>query len=126
MKKLSLLLGLVLAGAVVLAGCGGKSGGDAGGNGGEVVDLGTIELKDYEFVPNNLDLKAGVTYKVTLKNTGTQVHDFTIEGTNISKVVQPGATETLEFKLDKPGTINVVCAQPGHKDLGMHFTTEVK
>ncbi|MFO7171605.1 MAG: cupredoxin domain-containing protein [Bacillota bacterium] len=123
MKKLSLLLALVVAGALVLAGCGGKS---SGGGGGEVVDLGTIELKDYEFVPNQLDLKAGVTYKVTLKNTGTQVHDFTIEGTNYSKVVQPGATETLEFKLDKPGTYTIVCVQPGHKDLGMYFTTEVK
>lgn len=120
MKKLTFLLALVIVGVVALAGCGG------GSKGGEVVDLGTIELQDYKFVPSQLDLKAGTTYKVLLKNTGTQIHDFSIEGTNISKTVQAGQQVEFQFKLDRPGQYTVVCVQPGHNDLGMHFTTQVK
>lgn len=112
MKKLVALLGLVLAIALVATGCG-------GGGAAQTTDLGMVKLTDdMRFQPDALSAPVG-KIKVTLENTGTQVHDFAISGTDYKFSVPAGQKATHEFEIKKAGEYEVVCTQPGHKDAGM-------
>ena len=67
-----------------------------------------------------LHVKLGDTVKITLTNTGTQPHDFILEGYNIkTKVLNSGQSDSIVFTADKAGTFTYYCSVPGHKDLGM-------
>jgi nitrite reductase (NO-forming) len=79
----------------------------------------------FTFVYNSQDnptlyVHKGDTVKVTLTNTGTQRHDFTLQGYNIkTSVLNPGQSDSIVFKADTTGTFTYYCSVPGHKDLGM-------
>lgn len=114
MKRLLSALVLTLAVAVLVAGCGG-----GGGSSSSVTDLGTVKLTDeMKFEPNTFTGKVG-KFKVTLQNTGTQIHDFVIPDANVKVTVNPNQTVTKEFEITKEGEYTIECTQPGHKDLGM-------
>ena len=79
----------------------------------------------FAFVYNSQDnptlyVHKGDVVNVTLTNTGTQPHDFTLQGYNIkTKVLSPGQSDSIVFKADTTGTFTYYCSVPGHKDLGM-------
>jgi nitrite reductase (NO-forming) len=89
----------------------------------------TLTVQDtntpFAFVYNSqnnptLQVHKGDTVKVTLTNTGTLRHDFTLEGYNIkTSVLNPGQSDSIVFKADTTGTFTYYCSVPGHKDLGM-------
>jgi len=89
----------------------------------------TLTVQDantpFAFVYNSQDnptlyVHKGDTVKVTLANTGTQRHDFTLQGYNIeTSVLNPGQSDSIVFKADTTGTFTYYCSVPGHKDLGM-------
>jgi uncharacterized cupredoxin-like copper-binding protein len=68
-------------------------------------------------------LHAGpVTFQI--KNTGKLAHDLAIVGGPKSKLIPPGGTATLQATL-KPGTVELYCSVPGHKQAGMDLKQEV-
>jgi uncharacterized cupredoxin-like copper-binding protein len=97
----------------------------AAGAGGSVASGGTIEIDATEmsFTPNEFTAPANSTFTVKLKNTGSVLHDFTIDkdgsGKKVEIKAEPGAETTTEVKTGPAGTLEFYCAQPGHKDAGM-------
>jgi plastocyanin len=113
-KLLALMLGCVALG-LVAAGCGGddSSGSGSGSSGGT-----KVSMKNVQFSPKDLTVKAGDT--VTFTNNDSLPHD-------VHKTSGPGADfasgptggmqqgDTFEVTLDKPGKYEYVCElhQPG-------------
>jgi len=65
-------------------------------------------------------LPAG-SYDFDVKNDGHIPHDFVVQGNGVDErtpTIQPGKSETLSVDL-KPGTYDVYCSIPGHKQAGM-------
>lgn len=102
----------------------------------------SLEVQDFEFAPKTLQVQAGQSVTVSMKNTGTVAHDWsimeiptvgeahssadpkghTMEGMQdpeLHVAVAPGTTGKLEFKPSKAGTYEFFCTVAGHRDLGM-------
>jgi len=102
------LLGLTL----VLAACGG------GGGGGGTTVTGNDQ---YRFDPPNVTVKANQPATVTLRNTGSLAHDWTVQGMSspVSVKAIGGQTQSVTFTPTQTGTFRVVCVEPGHEQSGM-------
>jgi uncharacterized cupredoxin-like copper-binding protein len=101
------LLGLSL----VLAACGGGGGG--GGN--------SVALSEYKFDPPSVTVKANQQVTINLRNTGTLVHDWVVQGLPqpVQAEVQPGRSGSVTFTPTQAGTFRVICTQPAHEASGM-------
>lgn len=108
-------VGLIAAGASLLAQT-------SGGSRSTVIE---VTLEDLRFVPNRLDLRAGVTTTLRLTNRGSQRHDLNfpslhmpgLEG--VESILEPGETRTVTLRFDRPGTHTFICTLPGHAAAGM-------
>ena len=78
-------------------------------------------MEDNKFVPSDFSIKAGS--KITLRNEGQALHNFSVEGQDISHDVQPGETETEDLELS-PGTYQFFCEY--HRSAGMTGTLTVE
>jgi plastocyanin len=67
----------------------------------------TVELKDFSFEPTCVQVQASAT--LTLNNTGSAAHTFTVQGTGIDVEVDPGATEQETLGGLAPDTYAVTC-----------------
>jgi uncharacterized cupredoxin-like copper-binding protein len=120
MKRLALLVGL----AVVLAGCGGKSGGSntaaaPSSGGGQTIQ---VKEAEYKLTPSSLTVsKPGkVTFEVT--NAGQIDHALEVEGNGVEEetsTISPGSSAKLTVDLSKNGTYEVYCPIDGHRAMGM-------
>jgi plastocyanin len=77
----------------------------------------TITLVDFSFNPSNVT--ASTSQDIVLTNTGSALHNFSIEGTPIDQDVQPGQSVTLAAPGPsfQPGTYSFFCKY--HKAQGM-------
>jgi len=102
------LLGLML----LLAAC---SGGASGGSGT------SVNMSEYKFDPPTLTVKANQPVTINLRNSGTLVHDYVVQGMpqEVKAEVQAGRSGTVTFTPTQPGTYKVVCTQPAHETSGM-------
>lgn len=117
--------------AVVLAGC-------AHSNTGTSV---VVEVKDNGYTPTTLEVPAGVSVKLTLKNTDTMEHQLGIkdialltsgggmsgmagmqgnmgEQLQLHIVAAAGAQNTLDFTPTQPDRYEFFCPVPGHTERG--------
>ena len=108
----------------------------------------SLEVADFKFTPNNLEVTAGQPVKLTVHNTSVLDHDFSIMEIPLQGAVEEtggmehnmdgmaaepelhiavggGQTGTLEFIPTKPGTYDFWCTVSGHKDAGMTGTLVV-
>jgi nitrite reductase (NO-forming) len=88
--------------------------------------LGTLEVTavDLGFQPTNLSVDAPGAYTVSLRNTGTIVHNITFaDGTAVSAEAGQTATGTVVVPADG---LSFLCSIPGHADAGMKGTITVK
>ncbi len=84
-----------------------------------------ITLKEFVFSPKNVAVSAG-TDQFVVANTGAVEHTFVIDALKVkSPAIKPGQSVTLTVNLN-PGTYQVYCDVPGHKELGMVSTITVK
>jgi plastocyanin len=119
----SALAAILLAGAALLAGCGGDD--DKGG-------ASTLALRAdpggaLAYDKKALTASAG-TVTITMSNPSGLSHDVSIEGPGIdehAEVVAKGGTSTVTADL-KPGSYTFYCSVPGHRAGGMEGTLTVK
>lgn len=131
------LAGLVTAAVAVVAGAsasstqtpGGLMGLGAGqgsanaGGSGQVVNA-NITISGMSFVPSSVDVPAGATLRLTLKNTGSEVHDLVLATGQTTGRLAVGESKTI--------TVNNVrepiagwCSVAGHRAMGMVFDVKV-
>jgi plastocyanin len=134
LRVISLLL--VVAAIGVAAGCGGDDDDEAAAPPTETEAAGgaqTVEMTEYEFVPNDLTAKRGDS--ITAENTGTEVHNFTIEqgpdpeqpSEEIAATPDVSAGDSGEVTVDAdPGEYALVCTISNHRELGMVGTIKVE
>ncbi|HYM69927.1 MAG TPA: cupredoxin domain-containing protein [bacterium] len=84
-----------------------------------------IGAKEFAFTPKTVTVGSGVA-RFVITNGGTVEHDFVIDALKTkSPLIKPGQTVTVLVTL-KPGTYQVYCDVPGHKELGMVLSIVVK
>jgi plastocyanin len=79
----------------------------------------TLLLQDNVFDPEDFTLSGGT---VTLTNEGAALHNFSVDGQDIDKDVNPGETETEDLELP-PGTYTMFCKY--HRSIGMEGTLTI-
>jgi nitrite reductase (NO-forming) len=109
---------LLIVVAAILSACGGGGGAPPPpGGGGQTV---TISGTEFSYTPNMINAQPGEKVTVNFKNTGTVQHTFVIHDLNFKLTADPGATVTGSFTApSQPGTFEIQCDVPGHKEAGM-------
>lgn len=131
-------LAFALALAVVAAACSSSAGDDAtsgtgvspsgpgsgegcaarAGLSGPIEDLGsaeasggavTLDASEFAFAPTCVEVGAGETLEVTVANTGSALHNLTIESLGIDEDVQAGETTTVEVMLADSASVPFFC-----------------
>lgn len=131
------LAGLVTAAVAVVAGASASStqtpgglmglgtgqGSASAGGTGQVVNA-NITISGMSFVPSSVDVPVGATLRLTLKNTGTEVHDLVLATGQTTGRLAVGESKTI--------TVNNVrepiagwCSVAGHRAMGMVFDVKV-
>jgi uncharacterized cupredoxin-like copper-binding protein len=130
--------------AVILGACGGGSHVDHAATGGRTVD---IDMRDNDFSPASIQVKAGEVVQFVFHNKGAIAHDAYIgdeaaqmahdEEMKMSSdmghgghgrdgvTVASGQTGTLSHTFDKSGTTIIGCHQLDHYTLGMRVHVTV-
>jgi uncharacterized cupredoxin-like copper-binding protein len=78
----------------------------------------TVELGDLFIKPTEISLEPGDA-SLTVRNNGKTQHDFTVTSMTGTKLLDPGAEETIALTGLEPGTYDFICSVPGHADGGM-------
>lgn len=106
-----------------LMGLGSGQGGASSGGSGQVVNA-NITIKGMSFVPSSVDVPVGATLRLTLKNTGSEVHDLVLATGQTTGRLAVGESKTI--------TVNNVrepiagwCSVAGHRAMGMVFDVKV-
>jgi uncharacterized cupredoxin-like copper-binding protein len=121
---------------VGMSATGGGTGGGGGGGGGTTTtpttttgNVGTakttvtVNMVEYAFQLSQSTIPSGqVTFVV--KNSGSEVHNFDVNGSHSGALLAPGATETWTVSL-APGQYLYTCDVPFHVDKGMTGTFTV-
>ena len=126
---------LILAVALIIgtaAACGGSA-----EESGTVIEVTAQEIR---FSPDIIEVPAGETVTVRLKNMDEMDHDLEVRGLvpvateggghgghggssasnqNVAVHTAAGKTASVTFTADQKGTYEVFCTQPGHEQLGM-------
>lgn len=127
------LLGLL----ALLTGCGGGAEASVGGSQGSmgsptapVAGEVRVELKNLQFQPRELTVRAGS--RITFINQDTMLHDVVQTTPRRVGKEQPGFAspvlaqgESWSITLTEPGTYPVLCAQAAHYTAGMVGTIKV-
>lgn len=80
-----------------------------------------IALTEFALSPSAITVPKGGA--IALSNNGTMAHNVSITGTSVvSPDLAAGEKATLDVSALAPGTYEIFCAIPGHKDSGMTGT----
>jgi plastocyanin len=123
------LLGALVAGSFILAGCGGgasKTTTEGDGSTSPSASVKTIVVEETEFkmTPSLSRVKLG-TYLFKGVNKGTIPHVLELEGPgleNETPTIKPGESATLGLTLRNPGTYVLYCPLDAHTQKGMKTT----
>ena len=76
-----------------------------------------MEISDFYIGPTFINAKAGSTLHVSLKNAGKAEHSFSIDALHIEKIVEPGATDSVDVAVPASGSLRFYCKF--HQNMGM-------
>ena len=96
---------------------------NSGSNGQGVAAAGPVDvaLSEFAISPATITVPKGGSLNVT--NNGTMVHNLAVTGTPVLlSDLAAGASAPLDLSSLDPGTYEIFCAIPGHKDSGMTAT----
>jgi uncharacterized cupredoxin-like copper-binding protein len=113
---------LLLALALLLAGCGSDDSGEAGAEGGGT----QVALRDFALEPPNLEVDGG-TVTLTVVNDGQTTHALEVEGDGVEEetaLLEPGESAELTVELAK-GEYEMYCPVGNHRGQGMAGTVLV-
>jgi uncharacterized cupredoxin-like copper-binding protein len=105
------------------------SGSGASGTSGEPIPDATeliVEADEFGFSPSTITVDANTPVNFTLVNTGSLLHDFTIQDIGFQIVATGGDRVTGGLVPEMPGTFDFVCSIPGHAQAGMTGTLIVR
>ena len=80
-----------------------------------------VEQRDARFTPDHIEVKAGDSVRVVVRNDDSMLHTFTLEAAHVDVSVPPGAERLIEFKAPPPGTYQWYCIP--HSDPGPNGRT---
>ena len=111
MRKYLVTASALVASALLIAGCGDDSSDSSnGGDDGDAVEAGAgpvqMQLRDFEFSPDDIEADAGSTVTIELENTGSASHTFTTD--SVDEELSPGDTATVEVEVPDGG-VTFVC-----------------
>lgn len=92
-RRLLAMLAAVFALTLVSAACSSNDNSGGGSGSGAPSDT-TITVKDFQFDPSTIDVSSGAT-TISITNTGTVVHSFTLDDGSVSQDIAPGETQTV-------------------------------
>ncbi|TVR70009.1 MAG: hypothetical protein EA415_13530 [Sphaerobacteraceae bacterium] len=138
MRKLPAAVFLILALSVAIAACNGDDDADDA-NGAANGDTISMDMGEFYFDPDGISGEAGTELTIELENTGSQVHNFTIEegdargegfdawpDSEVQLELDAEDTGSLTLTLpDEPGEYEFICTIPGHYDSGQWGTLTV-
>lgn len=78
-----------------------------------------LTLTEFKYSDPTVELAADQTATLQLKNAGTVEHDLVIDAIGLKVSIQPGKTASRNIGPLKPGTYEIYCSVPGHKEAGM-------
>lgn len=78
----------------------------------------TIESHDIFFEPEEVSIPANTNMTISLPNEGAAPHNFSIDELDISVDLTPGETKEIVISAP-PGTFEIYCNLPGHREAGM-------
>ncbi len=81
----------------------------------------SIGIKDFQFSPDHLQVKAGEMVRLVVKNNDTTLHTFTFKEAGVDVSIPPGAERLVEFQAPAPGTYQWYCIP--HSDSGAEGKT---
>jgi uncharacterized cupredoxin-like copper-binding protein len=116
---ISRFIPLLVTALLLAAGCAGPGGQPGGAKpaGGQQI---TVQMSEFKFDPAAITVERDQSVVVTLRNTGSVVHDFAVPELNVQPVdVAAGQTGRVEFTPSRSGTFRIVCTEPGHEQGGM-------
>jgi len=77
-----------------------------------------IQATDFAFNPTFVKVPSGTTsITVSLTNTGTHEHTFTVPSSNVDQTLNPGQSATVTVTVPKSGAVMFYCRF--HRPLGM-------
>ena len=118
MKHLSacMLVMAALVAVTVLSACGGGSP--------AALEI-KVDASEFKFDPATITAQVGQPVRVTVTNTGSLEHTFTVTELGVDEPLPVGQTIMVEFTPAQSGTFELVCTVPGHKEAGMVGTVTV-
>lgn len=119
----ALIVGVV---AVLTGGSGGESSASgAGASAGGTKEISVVLSDALTVSPKTVEVEAGQSLIVHVKNEGKMVHDLKLEGKTGTEMLAPGASEDVTFG-PITQTTQAWCTVPGHKAAGMFMDIVVK
>jgi uncharacterized cupredoxin-like copper-binding protein len=117
---------LALAGALILAACGGGSATTAAPQ----ARLVSVVAADFSFTPASYNATAGEQLTFNVKNEGTLEHNFVIldpSGGELARLdgIGVGLTKALNFSPTAAGAYTIVCDIAGHREAGLEAAFRV-
>ncbi|HEX6423544.1 MAG TPA: plastocyanin/azurin family copper-binding protein [Acidimicrobiales bacterium] len=123
MTRHGLVPAAVVAGALVLAACGGDDGDLPAVEGPTSPSLDVVAT-EMAYDPDAVAVAAG-TIEVVLRNEGRLLHDLRISDQPFIIEATAGATATGQVALEA-GSYAFYCSLPGHREAGMEGVLEVR
>jgi plastocyanin len=69
----------------------------------------TLDASEFAFAPTCVESDAGEMLEVTVTNTGSALHNLSVESLGIDEDVQAGETITVQVTLPDSGSLPFVC-----------------
>lgn len=86
-----------------------------------------LDMNEFAFSPNTIEVPAGQKVTLELKNTGTVEHDLTIDAIGFKAIAKAAQTVTRVIGPFTAGTTYpVYCSVAGHREAGMTGTLIAK
>jgi len=84
----------------------------------------SVSLTEFAVTPSSITIDPSRPLQLSVHNSGTMVHDLLLEGTRGTKMLAPGASETVDLGVIDHDT-TAWCTVSGHKESGMVLAIHV-
>lgn len=85
-----------------------------------------VTLVEHKIEPNVITVEQHTKVIFVITNKGQEDHEFAIDRYALEAEVKPGETKELELVTLDAGEFETACHFPGHYEVGMHGTLQVK